>query len=401
MSTLRKWGREATKLRERVAPAFTKARKDIFGGDGELGAFGTGTFKPKPFVFENQTKEVFTSRKQTDRLRNELKAARMRARQRKAPTAAVTRMQTRPQQEVRGRQMSLADALAAQAAGEGPSLAARQLEEATGQNIAQSMALAASQRGATAGQGLRQIGQQTQLAQQQAARDAATMRIQEQLAAREQLGGVLSGTRAQDIGLSQSQAQLQQQRALANQQAALRAQELKDAQERFLTGQITQSELFDLERAMQFENLKYQAAMGDRAAVQAAFESAAKARGNLLSGIGSTVAAAAAAAPGSDKNMKKNIEEPSKDKMQKFLDALKAYEYEYKEPDMPGAGEGKFISPMAQDMEKSELGKGMVMDTPEGKMVDYGKAGGLMLGVASMLNERMDDLEAALKRRKK
>jgi len=67
---------------------------------------------------------------------------------------------------------------------------------------------------------------------------------------------------------------------------------------------------------------------------------------------------------------------------------------------MPGAGEGKFISPMAQDMEKSELGKGMVMDTPEGKMVDYGKAGGLMLGVASMLNERMDDLEAALKRRK-
>lgn len=401
MSTLRKWGKEATKLRERVAPAFTKARKDIFGGDGELGAFGTGTFKPEPFVFENQTKEVFTSKKETDRLRNELKAARMRARQREAPTAAVTRMQTRPQQEVRGRQMSLADALAAQAAGEGPSLAARQLEEATGQNIAQSMALAASQRGATAGQGLRQIAQATQSAQQQAARDAATMRIQEQLAAREQLGGVLSGTRAQDIGLSQSQAQLQQQRALADQQAALRAQELKDAQERFLTGQITQSELFDIERAMGFENLKYQAAMGDRAAVQAAFESAAQARGNLLSGIGSTVAAAAAAAPGSDKNMKKNIEEPSKDKMQKFLDALKAYEYEYKEPDMPGAGEGKFISPMAQDMEKSELGKGMVIDTPEGKRVDYARAGGLMLGVASMLNERMDDLEAALKRRKK
>jgi len=230
------------------------------------------------FVFENETKEVFTSRKETDRLRNELKAARMRTRARETPTAAVTRMETRPQQQVRGRQMSLADALAAQAAGEGPSLAARQLEEATGQNIAQSMALAASQRGATAGQGLRQIAQATQSAQQQAARDAATMRIQEQLAAREQLGGVLSGTRAQDIGLSQSQAQLQQQRALADQQAALRAQELKDAQERFLTGQITQSEYFDLERAMQFENLKYQAAMGDRAAVQRAFEAAAEAR---------------------------------------------------------------------------------------------------------------------------
>jgi len=383
MGTARKLGGEATKV-----------GRQLFGGENELGLLGTGTFKPdEPYQFKEQP---FLDKKRTERTQNELRAARMRTRQREAPTAAVTRMQTRPQQEVRGRQMSLADALAAQAAGEGPSLAARQLEEATGQNIAQSMALAASQRGATAGQGLRQIGQQTQLAQQQAARDAATMRIQEQLAARQQLGGVLSGTRAQDIGLSQSQAQLQQQRALADQQAALQAQQLKDVQERFLTGQLTASEQYDIERAMQLEQLRAQQQLGAQGLQQQAFQAAGQARTGLLGGIAGAVGTAL-----SDENMKKDIEEPNKDKMKKFLDALKAYQYEYKDPEMPGAGEGKFISPMAQDMEKSELGKGMVMDTPEGKMVDYGKAGGLMLGVASMLNERMDDLEAALKRRKK
>lgn len=297
MSTLNKWKEEIKREAE-------KAKKALFGGDGEMGVFGTGTFKPEPFVFDDESKEVFTGRNTTDRLRNQLEDEKMRTRARKAPTAAVTRMETRPQQQVRGRQMSLADALAAQAAGKGPSLAARQLEEATGQNIAQSMALAASQRGATAGQGLRQIAQATQSAQQQAARDAATMRIQEQLAAREQLSGVLSGTRAQDIGLSQSQAQLQQQRALADQQAALQEQELKDAQLRFLTGQITQSEYFDIERDMQFENLKYQAAMGNREAVQQAFESAAEARRSILTG-GGQAAATVMKMKSSDENMKK------------------------------------------------------------------------------------------------
>jgi len=40
MSTLKKWGQEATKV-----------RKQLFGGDGEMGVFGTGTFKPEPFCF--------------------------------------------------------------------------------------------------------------------------------------------------------------------------------------------------------------------------------------------------------------------------------------------------------------------------------------------------------------
>jgi hypothetical protein len=106
----------------------------------------------------------------------------------------------------------------------------------------------------------------------------------------------------------------------------------------------------------------------------------------------------------SDKNEKKQIDVPSEEKLSKFIDALKAYEYEYKNPDEPGAGEGRYISPMAQDMEKSEIGSQMVEDTPDGKIVNYGKAGGVMLATAAMLNDRMGELEqafAGMSKRKK
>lgn len=106
----------------------------------------------------------------------------------------------------------------------------------------------------------------------------------------------------------------------------------------------------------------------------------------------------------SDRNSKKQFHGYPENKVENFVNALKAYEYKYKNPDLPGAGEGKFISPMAQDIEKSELGKGMVEDTPVGKMVNYGKAGGLMLATAAMLNDKVNSLEeqlaSALKKRR-
>ena len=123
------------------------------------------------------------------------------------------------QDQFRLRQKNLATALQAQAAGQGPSLAAQTMDDARQANIAQAMALSASQRGLGAGQGLRQIQDAAADASQQAARDAMRGRIAEQLAARQQLSGVLQGARSQDIGLAQSDAQLAQQAALANQAA--------------------------------------------------------------------------------------------------------------------------------------------------------------------------------------
>lgn len=131
--------------------------------------------------------------------------------------------------EFRRGQKDLVSALQQQAAGQGPSLASAQLDDARQQQIETAMALAASQRGLGAGQGLRSIADQTAQAGQFAAREAAKARIAEQLGAREQLAGVLQGARGQDIGVASSQASLDQQAAMANQAAAMQAEQANQA----------------------------------------------------------------------------------------------------------------------------------------------------------------------------
>jgi hypothetical protein len=74
-----------------------------------------------------------------------------------------------------------------------------------------------------------------------------------------------------------------------------------------------------------------------------------------------------------------------------FLNAIKVQEYEYKNPKH---GKGKFVSPMAQDLEKAgPVGKSMVKDTPEGKIVDYGRGFGAILAAQADLNKRLQKVE--------
>ena len=162
---------------------------------------------------------------------------------REAPTAVGTTIATvgdaatptfDPATEFRMKQAMLADQLAEQAAGRGPSLATEMLQDARDQQIAQAMALGASQRGLTAGQGLRGIQQQTQQAAQFAAREAAKARIAEQLAARQQLAGVAQGARALDVDEAKAEADLGARMNIANLQ--------KDLQHAVAQGQITSGE---------------------------------------------------------------------------------------------------------------------------------------------------------------
>ena len=84
--------------------------------------------------------------------------------------------------------------------------------------------------------------------------------------------------------------------------------------------------------------------------------------------------------------------------LQAFLDSVHAHQYRYKDPDMPGAGHGTFVSPMAQEIESTDLGKNFVQRGTDGyKRVDYGKMAGTMLAGQAMLNERLNDLESFLK----
>jgi hypothetical protein len=230
----------------------------------------------------------------------------------------------------RGKQLGLAGQLEAQAAGQGPSLAQAQLQQATDQNIAQQMALAASARGGNVGMAQRQAAQNAAAVQQQAAQQASMLRMQEQMAAREQLGGLLGQGRA------------------ADQQ-----------------GSIAQAEL-----------------------TEAGKNRRSKAIGGIISGVAQAGAAAASAA--SDEDLKTEIK-PGAKQIESFLEAMKAHSYEYKDKEKHGAG--KHVSPMAQELEKTELGKSMVIDTPDGKMVDYGKGFGAMLAANAALHERVKKLE--------
>jgi hypothetical protein len=79
-----------------------------------------------------------------------------------------------------------------------------------------------------------------------------------------------------------------------------------------------------------------------------------------------------------------------------FLDALQATSFEYKKEakGLPGAGEGRRLGIMAQDLEKAgPVGKSMVKDTPTGKQVDMGVGFGAILAAQSSLNERLKQLE--------
>jgi len=101
----------------------------------------------------------------------------------------------------------------------------------------------------------------------------------------------------------------------------------------------------------------------------------------------------AAASYFSDENMKKNIKKSDSEatnKVDEFLNALESYTYEYKD-EKNGKGEKSGV--MAQDLEKSELGKQMVEDTKDGKMVDVSQGFSAMLASISELNKEIQEMK--------
>jgi hypothetical protein len=122
-----------------------------------------------------------------------------------------------------------------------------------------------------------------------------------------------------------------------------------------------------------------------------------------LAGSGAKVAAAQAQGGGgataaSDVSLKENMNQTEKsgsEMVGEFLDALKSYTYNYKDKENNGQKnpEGKVTSVMAQDLEKSKLGKQMVVDGPEGKMVNYGQGMAPLFAAIAELNQRTKKLE--------
>lgn len=122
-------------------------------------------------------------------------------------------------------QSQLAGQFMAQANGEGPNVARNQLNEATGQNVANQAALMASQRGSSANTGLiaRQAAQQGAATQQEAAGQAATLGAQQQIAA-QQNAASLANTQVGQAGnalTNLSQGQQGEQNILQNANTAV------------------------------------------------------------------------------------------------------------------------------------------------------------------------------------
>lgn len=95
-------------------------------------------------------------------------------------------------------------------------------------------------------------------------------------------------------------------------------------------------------------------------------------------------------APTSDERAKTNISD-AKGELQDFLDNLGAYSYEYKDKKH---GEGRYISPMAQEFEKSQLGAQAVETGPDGiKRVHYGRLIGVQSAALALINHKLNALE--------
>lgn len=81
----------------------------------------------------------------------------------------------------------------------------------------------------------------------------------------------------------------------------------------------------------------------------------------------------------SDERVKENISAVSKDEIKELKETIKAVKFNYKES---AYGEGDFVGVMAQDLEKSKLGKTIVFEDEDGvKKIDTNKAISLLLAM--------------------
>lgn len=174
---------------------------------------------------------------------------------------------------------------------------------------------------------------------------------------------------------------LAQQQSIADQGTALRNQ-----QQMYNKGLQQQQFQNQMAKATGVTNQLQNQAQGMQAQANRQAQAAqAQAAGNR-SLIGSGITALAL----SDKKAKENVREAKTDEFQDMLDKIKPKKFDYK---MEHGGVRDNTGVMAQDLEKSDLGRDMVVDTPEGKMVDKEKM--LMTAMATLadMNKRMKELE--------
>lgn len=142
------------------------------------------------------------------------------------PTPNYRAGQASMSNDIRNRQITLADQLAAMGRGEGPSLAEAQLRSATDRNTSQQAGMANSGRGGAMAAG--RAANNMALLNAKAAQDAAASRIQEQQGALNLLGLNLHGIRGSDEEMNRFNTQQMNEQKAANMWAQLKKMGMTD-----------------------------------------------------------------------------------------------------------------------------------------------------------------------------
>lgn len=255
-------------------------------------------------------------------------------------------------------QANVAQALAQSASGKGPSLAEAQMKATQDRNLAQIMAAQSAARGAGGGAGARNLANAMTMGNRGVAQDVASARLAEQRQAQQDL-----------IGLRQTE----------DAQASALAQDAFNA---------------DIAAKRELQQAELQQFQGEQQRNMAVGQARAQRSQAIMGAIGG----AASAGLMSDKNEKTDIKSESQ-KIDKFLESIKARSYEYKNPDKEGSSKGKKFGIMAQDLEKSEVGKTMVQEKEGTKMVDIPSSMSAILASQARIAERLSELEKGKKKK--
>jgi hypothetical protein len=289
----------------------------------------------------------------------------------------------------RGFQQENISDLFRRARGLAPSAAEMQMRQGLDRSLDAQMAALASMRGGNVGAGSRLAADQSNDLRMQVSGQAAELRAREQAQAEQTLAQALAGMRGQDIGQAQfiggTEAGFRQQTGQFNADAALRMQGLNDQMVSYYTNLGYSIDEANRQARMDMERLKAEIVSGQMADATTrqgqVLGAGAQAVGALAQGAGSAGAAVA-----SDRRLKKNIEPGDEDV------ALSARAFDYKDE---RHGRGRHLGVMAQDLERSKIGREMVTETPGGKMVSKDKMLMAALASSARLAKRVDMLEAA------
>ena len=298
-------------------------------------------------------------------------------------------------QQIRGQQMEYLDALQAAAEGRAPSVAEAQMGRALKAANDHSLGMAASASGHDRSFLTREAMIQGGNQSQQAAFDTALLRAQEQAQARAQQGAALEGVRATDTTLATNQANLNQGAAQTNVGLRQRTGEVNEtnrlgAAQSNQTAGLTAAELEQQRlaglRGDQMTALGGAAGRGD--AITASHQ-ADKDRKTKVLAAGAQTLGTLGTMIASDERVKDGVRPTTEAEQDGLLNAMRSVAYEYK----PGEGPpGERAGVLAQDLEKSKLGKSFVSEDERG--VEHVDAPGLMLAMAGILARKMREERA-------